>query len=169
MNLLLSLEFVYFVIAVIFLSLTGYCWLYRIRKIVDSYLNISCEIIDCQQTAKKRFFPLYSKSEIVGVYKDRQVIAGIQYIGLGFEWMPLTYIRIKLKDVIRYNHNRVPNFAFIQSGWLVFKINERLTWGILDKNYTRFFTKDFIVITLTRLLTVAEDVERGKTLEEIFK
>jgi len=33
----------------------------------------------------------------------------------------------------------------------------------------RFFTEDFIVIVLTRLLAVAEDVERGRTLEEIFK
>ncbi|MDD5291579.1 MAG: hypothetical protein PHY46_00120 [Candidatus Omnitrophica bacterium] len=169
MDLLFSLEFIYFVIGAIFLSVISYYWLYRIRKIVSGYLNISCEIISCQEKPRKRLMPLYSKGEIEGVYKGRQVIIGIQYIGLGFEWMPLPYIRVKLKDVIRYNYNRIPDFAFIQSGWLVFRIKDRLTWGILDKNYTRFFTEDFMVIALTRLLSVAEDAERGKTLEEIFK
>jgi len=169
MDLLLSPEFIYLVIGIIFLSITGYCWFYRIRKIVGSYLNISCEIINCQKKPARRLVPLYSKAEATGVYKGREVIIGIQYTGLGFEWMPLPYIRVKLKDVIRYNYNRIPDFTFIQSGWLVFRIKDRLTWGIFDKNYMRFFTEDFIVIVLTRLLAVAEDVERGRTLEEIFK
>ncbi|MDD5617744.1 MAG: hypothetical protein PHG69_01485 [Candidatus Omnitrophica bacterium] len=170
MNFLLSLEFIYSVIALIFLSIIGYYWFYRIRKIADGYLNDVCEVINCQPVSQKRLIPLYSKDEIKGVYKNREVVAGIQYLGLGFEWMPLPYIKIKLKDVIRYNYNRIPNFAFIQrGGWLVFKINERLTWGVFDKNYDRFFTKDFIIITLERLLSVADDAERGKTLREIFK
>jgi hypothetical protein len=97
------------------------------------------------------------------------VILGIQYVGLGFEWMPLPQIRIKLKDVLRYNYSRVPDFAYIKSGWLVFRIKDRLVWGVFDKSYPRFFTKNFIIITLTRLLAVAEDAERGKTLGEIFK
>jgi len=113
--------------------------------------------------------PLYSKDELKSIYKDREVIVGVQYVGLGFEWMPLPYIRLKLKDVIRYNYGRVPEFAFIKNGWLVFRIKERLIWGIFDKNYSRFFTKDFIIITLTRMMAVVEDTERGRTLGEVFK
>jgi len=169
MNFLLSLKFIYSVIGIIFLSAVGYGWFYLVRNTVESYLNNLCEIINCPQPAQKRIFPFYSKSEVTGTFKDRQVIAGLQYIGLGFEWMPMPFIRIKLKDVIRYNYNRIPNFAFIERGWLVLRINERLTWGIFDKSYVRFFTKDFINVALERLLSVAEDAERGKTLGEVFK
>lgn len=169
MESLLSLKLIYLIIAVIFFSLIGYSWFYRIRRIIDSYLKLICEIIDCKSIQKRRLMPFYSKNEMVGTYKDRQVIAGIKYVGLGFEWMPLPYIKVKLNDVIRYNYNRIPNFAFIKRGWLVFRIRERLTWGIFDMNYNRFFTKEFIIIALTRLIAVAEDAERGMTLEEIFK
>ncbi len=169
MSVLLSLKTIYLLIALVFLSLIGYFWCYRIKKIIDNYLEILCGVIDCIPLKKIRLLPLYSKNEVKSKYQNREVIAGIQYVGLGFEWMPLPYIRIKLKDVIRYNYNRVPNFAFIKSGWLIFRIKERLVWGIFDKNYNRFFTKEFIIIALTRLLAVADDAERGKTLEEIFK
>lgn len=169
MNLLFSLKFIYFIISIFFLFLIGYFWFYRIRKIIDSYLGVLCEIFDCKPIKKHRFFPFYSKSEIRGTYKGREIAAGIQYTGLGFEWMPLPYMKIKLKEVIRYNYDRIPYFAFIKNGWLILKIKERLVWGIFDKNYSRFFSRDFIVITLTRLLAVVEDAERGKTLGEIFK
>ena len=169
MDSLFFLKFIYLIISIVFFLVIGYCWFYRIRRTIDSYLELLCEIVDCKSVKRHRLLPIYSKNEIIGTYKDRQVIAGIQYIGIGFEWMPLPYIRIKLKDVIRYNYDRIPDFAFIKRGWLVFRIRERLTWGVFDKNYDRFFTKDFIIIALTRLLAVAEDAERGKTLEEIFK
>ena len=169
MESLLSLKFIYFIISVVFLSTVGYSWFYRIRRTIDDYLDMLSEIIDCKLIRKHRLLPLYSKNELTGTYRGRQVIAGIQYIGLGFEWMPLPYIKIKLKDVIRYNYNRIPDFAFIKRGWLIFRIKERLVWGIFDKNYNRIFAKEFIIIALTRLLAVADDSERGKTLEEIFK
>lgn len=169
MNSLFSLKFIYFIIAISFLFLIGYLWFYRIRKYIDSYLEVLYDIIYCKPEKKYRLLPLYSKNEIRGTYKDREIVAGIQYTGLGFEWMPLPYIKIKLKEVIRYNYDRIPYFAFIKNGWLVLKIKERLVWGIFDKNYSRFFTRDFIIITLTRLLVVVEDAERGKTLGEIFK
>ncbi|MDD5005283.1 MAG: hypothetical protein PHS93_02105 [Candidatus Omnitrophica bacterium] len=163
------LKTIYLIIFIVFISLIGYFWLYRIKKTVDGYLDILCEFINCKPMSKRGILPIYSKHEIAGTYNNRQVIAGVQYVGLGFEWMPLPYIKIKLRDVIRYNYDRIPNFAFIKNGWLVLKIKERLVWGVFDKNYSRFFTKDFIIITLTRLLAVADDAERGKTLEEIFK
>ena len=169
MEFLPSLKIIYIIISAVFLFIIGYFWFYRICRIIDSYLEMLYNIIDCKPIKKRRLLPLYSKNEARGTYKGREVIAGVQYAGLGFEWMPLPHIRIKLKDVIRYNYNRIPDFAFIKSGWLVFKIKERLAWGVFDKNYNRFFTKEFIIITLTRLLAVAEDAERGKTLGEIFK
>jgi len=169
MEFTLSLKNIYIIISAILLLTVGYAWLYRIRKIISGYLELLCNIIDCKQKLKRRLLPFYSKHEVKGNYKEREVIAGVQYVGLGFEWMPLPHIRIKLKDVIRYNYNRIPDFAYIKSGWLVFRIKERLIWGIFDRNYKRFFTKEFIIIALTRLLAVTEDVERGRTLEEIFK
>lgn len=169
MNNLFSLSSIYLIISILFLSLVGYFWFYYIRKIINNYLVMLCEIIDCKLIKKPRLLPLYSKNELTGTYKDRQVIAGVQYIGIGFEWMPLPYLMIKLKDVIRYNYSKLPDFTFIKKDWLVFRIKERLVWGIFDRNYSRFFSKDYIVIALARLLAVAEDVERGRTLEEIFR
>lgn len=169
MNTELSLENIYIIIGSVFLAIIGYIWLFRIRKIINNYLNLVCEIINCEPSKKFRLLPVYSKDEIRGTYKDREIIVGLQYVGLGYEWMPLPYIRIKLKDVIRYNYSRVPDFAIIKSGWLVFKIKDRLVWGVLDRGYSRFFTKNYIIIILTRLLAVAEDAERGRTLGEIFK
>lgn len=169
MESLLSLKTIYITIGTFFLLIVGYFWFFRIRRTINGYLELVCDIIDCEQTMKIRLLPLYSKNEITGKYKGRDVIIGVQYVGLGFELMPLPHIRIKLKDVIRYNYSRIPDFSYIKSGWLLFKIKERLVWGVFDKNYNRFFTKDFIVITLTRLLAVAEDVERGRTLGEVFK
>ncbi|MFC1709213.1 hypothetical protein ACFL2J_04050 [Candidatus Omnitrophota bacterium] len=164
-----SLKNVYIIVGFTFLAVVGCFWFFRIRKIINAYLDLVCNIIDHEPKKSLRLLPLYSKNEIMGKYKGRDVIIGIQYVGLGFEWMPLPHIRVKLKDVIRYNYSRVPDFAYIKRGWLVFKIKERLIWGIFDKNYTRFFTKDFIIITLARLMAVAEDTERGRTLGEIFK
>ncbi|MFH1621518.1 MAG: hypothetical protein ABIA97_00145 [Candidatus Omnitrophota bacterium] len=169
MEFMLLFKNVYIIISAIILLTTGYIWFYRIRKIVSGYLELLCNIIDCKSKPKRRFIPFYTKHEIKGDYKNREVIAGVRYVGLGFEWMPLPHIRVKLKDVIRYNYNRIPDFAYIKSGWLIFRIKERLVWGVFDRNYRRFFTKEFIIIALTRLLAVAEDSERGRTLEEIFK
>lgn len=166
----LSYNFIIFIFSSsIILLIIGYFWFYRACKIIENYLDNLSGVLSCQRERKRKFSLFYSRYELSGTYKGRPVIAGIQYVGLGFEWMPLPYIKIKLKDVIRYNYNRLPDFAYIKMGWLVFKIKERLTWGVFDKNYNRFFTKDFVLIALTRLLAVAEDVERGKTLEEIFK
>lgn len=158
-----------FIFLIIIISLIGYFWFFRLRRLIDNYLVVLGQILDSKPKKKHRLFPLYSKIEVIGIYKDRQVVGGIHYVGLGFEWMPLPYIKIKLREVIRYNYHRVPNFAYIDKGWLVLKIKERLPWGVFDKNFNRFFSKDYIVITLTRLSAVADDVERGKTLEDIFK
>jgi hypothetical protein len=164
-----SLEIIYIVILSLFIILIGYFWFYRIRKIINNYLNVLCDVINCKKEQKIRILPFYSKNELIGNYKDREVIAGVLYAGVGFEWMPLPHIRIKLKDVIRYNYTRIPDFAFVKNGWLVFRIKERLVWGIFDRGFPRFFTKEFIIISLTRLAAVAEDAERGRTLGEIFR
>jgi hypothetical protein len=165
----ISLTSIYIIIGLIFLAVVGYFWLFRIRKIINSYLDLVGNIVGGKPKVDFRLLPVYAKDEITGEYQGRKVIVGVQYVGAGFEWMPLPYIGIELRNVIRYNYSRVPDFALIRSGWLVFKIKERLVWGVFDKSYPRFFTKDFIIIALTRLMAVAEDVERGRTLGEIFK
>lgn len=161
-----SLELI-FVVVVVFIVI--YFWFFRIRLLIDSYLRELYELVNYQPKRKHRLIPFYSKSEAVGLYKDREVVGGIRYLGRGLEWMPLPYIKIKLKDVIRYNYHKLPYFAQIERGWLILNIVERLPGGLLDKGYKRFFTKHYLVITLARLITVAEDVERGKTLKEIFR
>jgi len=165
-----------YLIILLILSVVGFCaivigygWFYRVRRLVNLYLQNFSEIIGSKPLRKNRFLPFYSKYEIAGVYKGRQIIGGIQYSGLGIEFMPLPYLKLRLKEVIRYNIERLPEFAYIEKGWLVFKHKHRLVWGIFDKEYERLFTREFILITLARLLAVAEDLERGKTIEEIFK
>jgi len=151
------------------IAVIGYGWFYRIRRFVDSYLDELAQSVGSRPLRKHRLLPLYSKYEVAGVFKKRQVIGGVRYSGVGIEWMPFPYIKIKLREVIRYNLNRLPEFAFIEKGWLVFKIKHRLVWGIFDREYNRFFTKDFVIISLTRLAAVADDLERGKTMDEVFK
>ena len=146
-----------------------YFWFFRIRRLIDGYLDVMYELLQCQSAKRHRLFPLYMKEELVGSYQGREVVCGIRYRNRGFELMALPFIKIKLKSVIRYNYQRLPYFAQIERGWLVLHITKQLPWGMFDKEYLKLFTKESLVITLTRLLAVAEDVERGKTLQEVFK
>lgn len=160
-----------FELAVIFVVLlvVAYFWFFRIRRLISGYLNALCDLVHCPPKTRYRWLPFYSRNEIAGLYKTRELVGGIRYLGRGLEWMPLPYIKIKLKEVIRYNYRRLPYFAKIEHGWLVLHITENLPWGLLDKRYRQFFTKQYLVIMLERLVAVAEDVERGRTMGEIFK
>lgn len=146
-----------------------YFWFFRIRRLVSGYFDVLCKLINCVPRKKYNIIPFYTKNEVEGFYQERMVVGGICYIGKKSEWMPLPFIKIKLKSVIRYNYSRLPNFAVIENDWLVLRIDESLPWGMLSKDYPHFFTEEYISIALSRLLAVAEDVERGRTMEEVFK
>jgi len=165
----MDIKIIYYSIIAILSGLIGYYWFYKLKNMIEEYLKFTCEIISCKNLRKRSWISLYSRVELEGSFNGRNAIAGVQYVGLGFEWMPLPYIKIKLKDVIRYNYDRIPDFTYIQRGWLIFKIKDRFTWGVFDKRYSHFFTKEFVNVTLTRLAVIADDIERGKTMEEIFK
>jgi len=157
-----AFSFVCVVILVLF-------WCCRLSRIINRYLQTLGVIMQTVPLRGPQVMPLYSKYEVAGVYKDWQVLGGIKYRSVGIEVLPLPYIKIKLQPVIRYNLERLPNFTAIEKDrWLVFKVKHKLAWGIFDREYESFFSHDFIVNILERLVAVAEDLERGKKVEDIF-
>lgn len=103
-----------------------------------------------------------------GVYKGRNVLIGAMFSGFKGEFLPLPDIRMELKDTMGYNTNRLPHYAKIEGRELVYIPKLTLNWGVFDKTFPKIFSKNYLIIALEKMLTTAEDVERGRTLKEFF-
>jgi hypothetical protein len=160
-NFLLGLTAIFFVLVV--------WWFYKISTLVNVFLKASLNVIGGVPLVKGRILPIFLPEEIKGSYKGRDVVVGVHYSGLKGEFLPLPNIRMRLREVIGYNLNRLPNYAVIEKNCLVFKVKISVLWGIFDKNFPQVFTKSYLVVALEKLVATAEDVERGRTLKEVFK
>ncbi len=105
----------------------------------------------------------------MGAYKGRQVMIGVDYSGFNGEFLPLPFIQMKLKETISYNYHRLPNYVTIEKGNLVYKVKVSILFGVFDRNYPKVFSRNYLVIALEKMLSTAEDVERGRTISDIFK
>ncbi len=144
-------------------------WFYKVYSLVEGFLRYGKEITSGEYVSGKAFVPFYRAVEIKGTYKGRQVQLGVIFSGLRSEFLPLPHISMKLKEAIGYNTNRLPNYAEISKGFLNYKVKLSILWGVFDRNYPPVFSKSYLVIALEKLLATAEDVERGRTIGEIFK
>ena len=104
-----------------------------------------------------------------GAYKGRDVSIGAVYSGFRGEFMPLPDIRMKLKDTIGYNTNRLPHYAKIDGKDLVFIPRLNISWGVFDKSFPKIFSKNYLIIALEKMLATAEDLERGRTLKDLLR
>jgi hypothetical protein len=144
-------------------------WFVRIVIVVGVFLKGAREVVGGGETAPTRLLPFYSKEEVSGSYKGREVVIGVVYSGLQGEFLPLPYIRMRLKEAVGYNTNRLPHYAVIEKKFLLYQTKLSVLWGVFDKNFKHVFSKNHLIIALERLLATAEDVERGRTIKEIFK
>ena len=159
---------VLFVLGGLFLVLLVW-WHIRIAMLVGVFLRASREVLGTKVEIASRLLPYYRKEELKGSYKGRLVSVGALYSGLQGEFLPLPYIRMRLKESVGYNTNRLPYYATIEKNFLVYQPKLTLLWGVIDKNFVPVFSKSYLIVALERLLATAEDVERGRTLNEIFK
>jgi len=144
-------------------------WFVRVVMLVGVFLKAAKEVIGGSEAIKSRLLPYYYKEEVKGSYKGREVSIGIVYAGLQGEFLPLPTIRMRLKEAVGYNTNRLPHYAVIEKNFLIYQAKLSVLWGIFDKNFEHVLSKNYLIIALERLLATAEDVERGRTLKEIFK
>lgn len=144
-------------------------WFCRVIVLVDGFLKMAREVLGAQSFVRNHLPFFYHKKEMRGSYKGRDVVVGIVFAGLQGEFLPLPYISLRLKETLGYNMNRLPNYAVIEKNYLTYKVKLSVLWGVSDKNYPPVFSKHYLVIALERLLATAEDIERGRTLKEIFK
>lgn len=153
----------------IFIVLLIFSWFYRVNTLIRIFLKASKEILGYDGSIKTMLAPFYKKEEVKGSYKGREVVIGVVYSGLKGEFLPLPYIQMRLKEALGYNINRLPNYAIIEKNCLIYKVKLSVLWGVFDKNYPQVFSKNYLVIALEKLLSTAEDVERGRTVKELFK
>lgn len=147
------------------------CWLWRVATLTEVFLKNVQETLRATWQGKNRSFLIYKKEELKGSYKGREVIIGVIYAGFKGEFMPLPCVRMKLKEALGYNTNRLPNYAVIEDRHLVYNVKPSLAWGVFDKNYPQVFSKNALLVILEKLLAAAEDLERGRTAaaEGLFK
>lgn len=153
----------------VFILILVFSWFYRVNTLIRIFLKASKEILGSDGSIKTMLAPFYKKEEVRGSYKGREVVVGIVYSGLKGEFLPLPYIQMRLKEAIGYNINRLPNYAAIEKDCLIYKVKLSVLWGVFDKNFHQVFSKNYLIIALEKLLSTAEDVERGRTVKELFK
>jgi hypothetical protein len=158
----------YLSLGVIFVFLT-FWWFFSIIGLVGPFLKAAIQLTGGSFKNKTRIPPFYYEQEIGGVYKGREVFIGIVYSGFRNEFLPLPFIQMCLKETVGYNTSRLPDYAVIQNNFLVYKVNMQILWGVFDRNFPQIFSQDNLRIALDRLLSIAEDLERGRTSKELFK
>ncbi len=152
---------------IIFVGLL-FLWFYRASRLAESFIKIAVETLGGEPCVKKRVPLFYKKEEVKAIYKGRLVYVGVIYSSFNREFLLLPHIQMRLKDSIGYNYERLPNYTLIKGNLLIYKIKMNIIWGVFDKNYPKVFTKSQLIIALDRLLSTAEDVERGRTVKDVF-
>ncbi|HAJ57129.1 MAG TPA: hypothetical protein DCL35_05095 [Candidatus Omnitrophica bacterium] len=160
----------YIILALVLLfTVLVFWWFYKISVLVSGFLKCGLDVLGGKFVNGTRLPPFYRIVEIQGAYKGREVSMGVIFTGFKNEFLPLPYIQMRLKEALGYNTNRLPNYAYIQKNSLIYKVRLSVLWGVFDKNYPHVFSKSYLIIALEKLLATAEDVERGRTVGEVFK
>ena len=144
-------------------------WIFRIIRLVEFFLKAAIEVLGGAYVNKTHMGPFYSKNEVKGNYKGREVFVGVLFSGFRGEFLPMPHIQMRLREVIGYNTNRLPHYAVIEKNLLVYKAELSVLWGVFDKHFPHVFGIEFLLVALEQLLATAEDVERGRTIKEVWK
>lgn len=150
-------------------ALVAFIWFYRVVRIVHAFLGNVKEVIGGKDINHRKSVMFFRKEELSGFYKGRQVIIGVDYSGFNGEFLPLPFIQMKLKEAISYNYHRLPNYTTIEKNNLIFKVKVAILFGVFDRNYPKVFSRNYLIIALEKMLATAEDVERGRTISDMFK
>ena len=144
-------------------------WVVRVAVLAHRFLHIAAGIIEDPQWQRKGPGLFYGKDELRGTYKGRDVTLGITTAGFRGELMSFPHIALRLRDAIGYNLNRLPHYAVIEKGAVVYRMKFSGLLAVFDRSYPQFFSRNYLIIALDRLFATAEDLERGRTYGEVFK
>ena len=140
--------------------LLGVYWLRLVRLCVEPFLEEAAGLCEGQRTQKKGWPLFYKREEVRGHYKGREVSIGIIYTGMVYEYVPLPYIRMKLRgDIVSFNIKRLSDYAVVEDGDIVYKVKPQIIWGVFDRQYQQIFSRKSLVVVLDSLFTAAENVE----------
>src|SRR5512135_2090382 len=154
--------------AFIFVGLV-FWWYYRVVSLTEGFLKAARELLDATSAGRSRRGIFYQKEELRGSYKGRDVTVGIELAGFKGEFLVLPRIRMRLKDTLGYNLNRLPHYALVEKNHVVFHIKMSVFWGVFDRSYPQIFTRNYLVVALEKLLSTAEDLERGRSVRELMR
>jgi len=143
-------------------------WLIRVGILAQGFLRLAAGVIENPQRAGKNNFFFYRKDELRGVYKGREAVIGVFGAGTKGEIVSYPYIALRLREAMGYNLNRLPHYAVIEKGCVVYSLKFTGLLGVFEKSYPQLFSRNYLIIALDRLLATAEDLERGRTYKEIF-
>ena len=146
-----------------------FAWVGRVAVLAYRFLRVAVDVIEEPQRQRKGYFLFFGKDELRGTYKGRDVVIGIATAGIKKEMMSFPYIALRLREAIGYNLNRLPHYAVIEKGFVVYRIKLSGLLAVFDKSYPQFFSRNYLIIALDRLFATAEDLERGRTYGEVFK
>jgi hypothetical protein len=161
------LSSIYLILFFVFIVGMALVWYYRVITLTENFLKIATKLLSDAQRMKSSSGIFYRKEELSGTYKGREVVIGIEHTGIKSEFMAIPCIQMRLKAAMGYNLNRLPHYATLDKKMVVYKVSLNVLWGIFDKNYPQVFSQSFLIMSLERLLSTAEDLERGRTSMEL--
>jgi len=144
-------------------------WLGRVAVLAHRFLRVAAGVLEEPQWQRPCPFLFYGTDELRGTYKGRDVIIGVAFAGIKGELMSFPHIALRLREAIGYNLNRLPHYAVIEKGHVVYRMKFSVLLAVFDRNYPQFFSRNYLIIALDRLFATAEDLERGRTYEDVFK
>ncbi len=143
-------------------------WLGRVAVLAYRFLHVAAGVIEGPQWKRTVHFLFYGKEELRGTYKGRDVIIGVAFAGFRGELMSFPHIALRLREAIGYNLNRLPHYAVIEKGYVVYRMQFSGLLAVFDKSYPQFFSRNYLIIALDRLFATAEDLERGRMYNGVF-
>ncbi len=144
-------------------------WAGRVAVLAHRFLHIAAEVIGEPRWQRKGLFFFYEEDELLGTYKGRDIAIGIVTAGFKGGLMSFPRIALRLREAIGYNLNRLPHYAVIEKGFVVYRMKFTGLLGVFDRDFPQFFSRPALIIALDRLLATADDLEQGRTYQEVFK
>ncbi len=143
-------------------------WLARTRVVIQHFLKASREVLGVPEVPLPSWRLFFSRHEVSGIYKGRDVQVGVRYSGIKNAFLPLPLICMMLKETMGYNTARLPQYAVIEKNTLVFLPKANLPWSVFDKAFDKVFSKNYLILALEKMMATAEDLERGHPSREVF-
>ncbi|MGE5279563.1 MAG: hypothetical protein ACM3L6_02320 [Deltaproteobacteria bacterium] len=143
-------------------------WICRVAVLSHGFLRMAADVLEGGRRQRAGALRPYGRDEMRGTYHGRDIVLGIAFAGIKGELMTYPHIALRLRKALGYNLNRLPHYAAIEKGYVVYRMRASGILGVFEKNYPEFFCRKTLIMALDRLVAAAEDLERGRTYGEVF-